>query len=237
MWQTLERLTAEYLALGLEEVLDYEKFCMISIVWHSTKIEGCSLSETDTRVLLEHDLTAAGKPLRDHLMVKDHFTAFEWVQQQARTKAPISLPFLQQLGAKGEWRLVQVYVDKKYFPNYQKVPALLERLCVDLNGGLARVRSASEVLRLAADAHFHFVNIHPFADGNGRASRLLLNYIQLYHRQPLVKIFTEDRTQYLDALNAAEEQDDLDIFRDFVCAQQIKFLSAEIEKYERMNRE
>ncbi len=45
---------------------------MISIVYNSTKIEGCSLSENDTKLLLENDITAKGKPLSDHLMVKDH---------------------------------------------------------------------------------------------------------------------------------------------------------------------
>jgi hypothetical protein len=39
----------QYLELNLTEVIDYEKFCMISIVWHSTKIEGCSFTEADTK--------------------------------------------------------------------------------------------------------------------------------------------------------------------------------------------
>ena len=50
--------------------IDYEKFCMISIVYNSSKIEGCSLTETDTKVLLEYNITAHGKPLTDHLMLK-----------------------------------------------------------------------------------------------------------------------------------------------------------------------
>ncbi len=76
MWNKLNKLTDEYKRLNLQDVLDYEKFCIISIMWHSTKIEGCALSETDTRVLLEYDITASGKPLKDHLMIKDHYEAF-----------------------------------------------------------------------------------------------------------------------------------------------------------------
>jgi Fic family protein len=71
MWKELKQLKNEYLQPDLQNILDYEKFCMISIVWHSTKIEGCTLTETDTKVLLENDITAAGKPLKDHLMIKD----------------------------------------------------------------------------------------------------------------------------------------------------------------------
>jgi Fic family protein len=76
MWTELNRLNNEYKNLNLQDVIDYEKFCIISIVWHSTKIEGCSLTETDTKVLLENDITAGGKPLKDHLMIKDHFDTF-----------------------------------------------------------------------------------------------------------------------------------------------------------------
>ncbi len=71
MWDKLNRITGEYKRMNLQDVLDYEKFCIISIMWHSTKIEGCSLSETDTRVLLEYNITASGKPMKDHLMIKD----------------------------------------------------------------------------------------------------------------------------------------------------------------------
>jgi len=72
MWKELEILRSKYLKLGLSNAIDYEKFSMISIVYNSTKIEGCSLSENDTKLLLENDITAKGKPLSDHLMVKDH---------------------------------------------------------------------------------------------------------------------------------------------------------------------
>ena len=55
MWDELEKLRAKYLQLGLSNAIDYEKCSMISIVYNSTKIEGCSLSENDTKLLLEND--------------------------------------------------------------------------------------------------------------------------------------------------------------------------------------
>lgn len=78
----LNKIREDYKNLNLQNVIDYEKFCMISVVWHSTKIEGCSLTETDTKVLIEKDITAAGKPLKDHLMIKDHFAAFQFIKEQ-----------------------------------------------------------------------------------------------------------------------------------------------------------
>ena len=255
MWSILNKLKNKYEKLDLQNVINYEKFCMISIVWHSTKIEGCSLTETDTKILLENDITAAGKPLKDHLMIKDHFATFQYIKEQAKTKRKLSVEFIQEIGAlimkntggytktalgnfdttKGDLRLAQVYVDKKYFPDYKKVPALLKQLCNSVNERIDNVNNEG-IIKLSADIHYNFVNIHPFGDGNGRAARLLMNYIQLYHNEPLIKIFTEDRAEYIDKLNETEEKENLEIFREFIASQQIKFLRTEIEKYEKLNK-
>jgi len=254
MWTDLEQLNQEYKNLNLQNVIDYEKFCTMSIIWHSTKIEGCSLTETDTKVLLENDITAAGKPLKDHLMIKDHFAAFQFIKEQAKLKRKFSLEFIREIGglvmkntgslthtilgnfdtSKGDFRLSQVYVDKKYFPDHKKVSNLSDRLCISVNERLEAVNGI-DILKLAADTHYNFVNIHPFGDGNGRTSRLLMNYIQLYHNEPLIKIFTEDRAEYINALNETEENGNLEIFREFVGKQQIKFLKSEIDKFKKLN--
>ena len=250
MWKELEILKKEYLDLKLNQVIDYEKFSMISIVYNSTKIEGCSLTESDTKVLLENDITAKGKPLSDHLMVKDHYAAFQYIKEQAILKRDISISFIIELASlvmkntggqvnaisgefdtsQGDIRLTQVYVDKKYFPDFRKVESLLTKLLENVNKRLKTVKG-NEIIRLSADIHYNLVNIHPFGDGNGRTSRLMMNYIQMYHNEPLIKIFTEDRADYIDALNLTEEKEDISIFREFICKQQIKFYKNEIEKY------
>jgi Fic family protein len=250
MWDKLCKLREQYLNHRIMDAIDYEKFCMISIVYNSSKIEGCSLTETDTKVLLENNLTAQGKLLTDHLMVKDHFDAFLTIKQFAMAKRKLSVSFIQEINAltmkstggitntisgnfdtsKGDLRLAQVYVDKKYFPDFKKVPSLLNDLIKNVNEKIDHV-SGNDILKLSADIHYNFVNIHPFGDGNGRTSRLLMNYIQLYRNEPLVKIFSEDRTPYIDALNETEEKADLNIFRNFICSQQIKFYEAEINKF------
>lgn len=254
MWKQLEKLRNEYMALNLHEVLDYEKFAMISIVYHSTKIEGCSLSESDTRVLLEKDITAKGKPLTDHLMVKDHYEAFNFIKAAAHNKQPLSIEFIKEIAAhvmrntggeintmagsfntaKGDLRLAQVYVDQKYFPDYKKVEPLLNQLIDTTNQHMFGL-SSNDCIKLSADVHFNLVNIHPFGDGNGRCSRLLMNYIQLLNGEPLIKIFTEERAEYIDALNETEAQQNIDIFRNFIASQQIKFYQAEIEKHKKKN--
>lgn len=134
--------------------------------------------------------------------------------------------------AEGDLRLAQVYVDEKYFPDFSNVLALLENLISNINRRVDKVQG-DEIVKLAADIHYNLVNIHPFGDGNGRTSRLFMNYIQRYHNVPLIKIFTEDRAEYIDALNETEEKEDMRVFRNFICRQQIKFYEAEITKFQK----
>ena len=250
MWEKLKILREQYINQQIMNSIDYEKFCMISIVYNSSKIEGCSLTETDTKVLLENNITAQGKPLTDHLMVKDHYNAFLKIKEDAYMKRKLSVDFVKEINAsvmkstggvvstisgnfdtsKGEIRLAQVYVDKKYFPDFSKIPNLLETLINIINAKIDNV-SDLDIVKLAADIHYNFVNIHPFGDGNGRTARLLMNYIQMYHHEPLIKIFTEDRAGYIDALNETEEKENPDIFRDFICKQQVKFYEEELTKF------
>ncbi|HET6557732.1 MAG TPA: Fic family protein, partial [Prolixibacteraceae bacterium] len=198
----------------------------------------------------ENNITAPVKPLTDHLMVKEHYNAFLKIKQDAIEKRKLSVDYIQEINAlvmkstgamtstisgnfdtsKGDLRLAQVYVDKKYFPDFNKVPSLLEGLVKNVNDRIDEV-TGDDIIKLSADIHYNFVNIHPFGDGNGRTSRILMNYIQLYHKEPLVKIFTEDRAEYIDALNETEEKEDLNIFRDFICRQQIKFYESELSKF------
>jgi len=250
VWDNHRKLSKQYISHGIMDSIDYEKFCMISIVYNSSKIEGCSLTETDTKVLIENNITAHGKPLTDHLMVKDHFNAFMMIKESASQKRKISIDFIKEINlyvmqstggivntvsgsfdtSKGDLRLAQVYVDKKYFPDFAKISSLLQQLVDAINEKIDSVKG-NDIVKLAADIHYNFVNIHPFGDGNGRTARLLMNYIQLYHGEPLIKIFTEDRAEYIDALNDAEEKGNIDIFRDFIGKQHIKFFEAELEKY------
>lgn len=255
MWKELEILQKEYLEMGLSKAIDYEKFSMISIVYNSTKIEGCSLTESDTKLLLDYDITAKGKPLTDHMMVKDHYSAFLFLKEISKQKQRVSIDLIKQVAglvmkntgglvntmsgtfdtSLGDIRKAQVYVDKKYFPDFSKVENLLIKLVDNINQRLDVVTD-NEILKLSADIHYNLVNIHPFGDGNGRTSRLMMNYIQMYHQEPLIKIFTEDRAEYIDALNKTEEEEDISIFRDFICSQQIKFYKAELEKFRRKDK-
>ncbi len=245
-------LIKKYESLNLNQVLDYNKFSLYSITNHSTVIEGSTLTANETQLLLEEDLTPKGKPLEHTLMTKDHHNALLFTIDLAKSKKPISTEILQEINSKvmkstgkiyntalgnidatkGDLRKINVFVGSRYFPNYDKVPKLINDFCVELNKMIKESKNNKiELLKISFWAHFNLVSIHPFADGNGRTSRLLMNYIQEYLKLPLSIVFKEDKIEYFDALEKARDDNNISHFYDFLLNQYDKHLSAEIDKF------
>jgi Fic family protein len=82
--------------------------------------------------------------------------------------------------AEGVFRKGNDSAGNSYFVVYDKVEILVEKLCATLRQKLPITTTVEEQLLLSFDAHFDLVTIHPFYNGNGRTSRLLMNFIQLY---------------------------------------------------------
>lgn len=253
---SIEPILQRFNELKLTEAVNYGLMNEIFISHHSTAIEGSSLTEEESRLLIIDGITAKGKPLYDHNMVKDHFDALQFILKEAVKKRTVTPAFIQEIAAytmrstgsiirssagdydssKGDWRKSSVHVGSRYFVSYQKVEREVIRLCEAITQRINIVKTPDEIYRLAFDAHFYLVSIHPFADGNGRTSRLLMNYILAYHNQPLAIIFKEDKLEYYQALEASriEDEEDLNLqpIRNFMFDQQIKHLSLEIDKFE-----
>jgi Fic family protein len=252
MQDELSLLIKRYRDLNLQDVLDHERFNEYSIVHHSTSIEGSTLTEVETRLLLEEDITPKGKPLTHSLMVKDHYNALRYVLDSAASKKTISIELIQHINAlvmkstgstyntvfgeidasKGMFRKGNVSAGGSYFPNYDKVEPYTIQLVKRINDTLAKVQTEREQLKLSFIAHFDLVSVHPFYDGNGRTSRLLMNYIQALYGLPLAIVFKEDKADYYVALEETRKQEDEQIFNTFMFGQYRKHLEQEITTYE-----
>ncbi len=256
-WEKLNKLVKDFNALGLNKVVDFDLFNRIAIVHHSSAIEGSTLTLQETALLINEGVTAKGKPMADHQMVTDHYAALLFVLENAKNKTPITPIFLKEINAKvnksagqvrqtapgvcddtkGDFRLGNVTAGSTYFVNYDKVPKMTDELCASLQHKIEEVKGNTEAIyQLSFDAHFYLVTIHPWFDGNGRTSRLLMNYIQAYHQQPPSLIFIEDKAYYIEALLETRRIDNINIFRNFMCSQHIKYLEQEIEKYNQRNK-
>lgn len=230
-------LLTRYKELNLHDVLDHERFNEYAIVHHSSSIEGSTLTEVETRLLLEEDITPKGKPLTHSLMVKDHYLALRYVLDAATAKKAITVEFIQQINALVMKNTGSIYntvfseIGGSYFPNYDKVIQYTTDLVKRLGDNLQKVQDVEEQLKLSFSAHFDLVSIHPFYDGNGRTSRLLMNYIQAYHGLPLAIVFKEDKADYYVALQETRKQEDMQAFYNFMFAQYRKHLEQEIISY------
>lgn len=248
------KLIAKYQHLGIDQVIDHEKFNLISIVHHSTRIEGSTLTEVETQVLLTEGLTPKGKPLHESLMVTGHYAALKYALEKAKSKCEITTEFIQKLNslivkntastyntifgsidaATGAFRKGNVVAGESYFPNFNKVEMLTNNLVQDIANRMKQDLSIREKLNLSYDAHFNLASIHPFYDGNGRTSRLLMNYIQAVYNLPLAIVHNETKTDYYQTLIDTRKQEDINIFRTFMDNEYKTFLNIEINKFEEM---
>lgn len=254
LWEEVENLTTKYKELNLDDMIDYNKFFIYSIIAHSTAIEGSTLTVSEVELLFEEDITSDGKLFVYHLMNKDLKEAYDYMIKLAENKKLLSDELFKLMNSlvlkstgsvhnviagtfdssKGDYRLCGVKVmGGNSYMDYKKVPMKTNELFSKINGLINNVSSNKEIYNLSFDAHYELVNIHPWVDGNGRTSRLLMNYIQLYHNVMPVKIFKEDRADYIRSLQRTTEEDNIEYFREFMGKQLIKTLSEEIKTYQK----
>ena len=249
-------LIDKFHSLNLSDNIDFDKFNHYAITHHSTTIEGTTLTEIETRLLLDEGITPAGKPLQHSLMVKDHHDALLYIIKQAALKTIITPEFLQNInsrvmnhtgsiyqtvfgevnGSMGAFRKGNVSAGNTYFVSFDKVEGLIKKLCDKMADKFLTISTVIDKINICFDAHFDLVTIHPFYDGNGRTSRLLMNYLQMYCNLPMSIVFKEDKAAYFEALDKTRKQEDITVFRKFMYAQYEKYLLQEIEKFEAMNK-
>jgi Fic family protein len=246
----------EYHSLGIAEQIDYKKFYLYSLITHSTAIEGSTVTEIENQLLFDEGITAKGRSLQEQMMNLDLKAAYEHSMRLAHQHEDFSVEMLKSLSAivmkntgasyntaqgsfdasKGELRLVGVTagIGGRSYMNYQKVPAKLEELCKQLNQRRNELSNLDDIVAkylLSFDAHYQLVTIHPWVDGNGRMSRLIMNHLQYEFGLIPVKIVKEDKAEYIQALIDAREQDSLEPFREFMMEEHIKNINKEIEEY------
>ena len=137
--------------------------------------------------------------------------------------------------AKGELRKLNVSagLGGPSYMSYQKVPSRLAAFCEELNSRRASVDKTDPcaIYDLSFWAHYELVTIHPWADGNGRTSRLLMNLLQMEYDLLPVRVLKEDKADYIQALADTRENEDIRIFLDCMTRLHIEHLRSDIEQF------
>lgn len=255
MVSLLEKLFTQYRKLGIDNQIDYDKFYLYSLITHSTAIEGSTITELENQIMFDHGISLKGKSIKEQSMNLDLKVAYEKAIEFAKHHKPFSIEMLIMLSAlvmkntgkeyktalgdfssaRGELRLLNVTagVGGRSYMNYSKVPAKLAEFCEQLNASRAKASQMSidELYRLTFDAHYQLVTIHPWADGNGRMARLVMNMLQFEFGLIPTKILSKDKEEYIKALVATREDEDLNIFRTFMTTMMEQNLLNEITTY------
>ena len=251
----LEQLVTRYRELGIDNQIDYDKFYLYSLITHSTAIEGSTITELENQIMFDHGISIKGKSIGEQSMNLDLKTAYEKAIEFAKQHKPITTEMLVLLSAlvmkntgkeyktalgdfssaRGELRLLNVSagIGGRSYMNYSKVPMKLAEFCEQLNASRAKASEMSmdELYRLTFDAHYQLVTIHPWADGNGRMARLVMNMLQFEFGLIPTKILSKDKEEYIKALVATREDDDLEIFRAFMSSMMEQNLLSQIANY------
>ncbi|MCL1896705.1 MAG: Fic family protein [Clostridiales bacterium] len=188
-------------------------FYRVDLTYTSNALEGNSLTLTETKVLLEDGLTVSGRPIKDCYEAEGHAEAFDHMLAVSsggdltiteETICTLHRLFYKRLDEKsaGVYRSGQVIITGTEYvpPAAEEVPALMRRLAGRLNDEKTRMHP----VLLAAFVHRRLVDIHPFADGNGRTARLLMNLILVNNGYQIVSIPPVLRAEYIDALKIAQ---------------------------------
>jgi len=187
-------------------VTELKKRYDVRFTYQSNAIEGNTLTQSETELVLSKGITIGGKTLTEHLEVIGHKEAIDYVETLSQTDTPIGEWEIRQVHSlvlrrqspteAGQYRQIDVKAagtEHVYPPHY-----LLTGLMVDFTEWLTA--AAMHPVLYASEAHYRFVSVHPFTDGNGRAGRLLMNLLLLKAGFPIVSISHEKKQQYIDAL-------------------------------------
>ncbi|XP_055712448.1 protein adenylyltransferase Fic [Phlebotomus papatasi] len=184
-------------------------------IYHSVGIEGNTMSLSQTRTILETRMAVAGKSIDEHNEILGLDSALKFINASLVNRNDfISLKDILEIHKRvlghvdpvegGVLRTTQVYVGGHIPPGPGDLQILMSRFEQWLNSPQT---VALHPVKLAALAHYKLVHIHPFADGNGRTSRLLMNTILMRAGYPPAIIAKQQRLQYYNALQTANEGD------------------------------
>lgn len=216
--------------LDINDEKRLKKKLRLEFNYNSNHLEGNTLTYGQTQLLLFYDKSSGDVPVSDIEEMKAHDVALSQVEEMAiDEERPLTEMFIKELNktilVKPFWKDAVAFDGSptrkkieigqyKTSPNSVKLkngkiheyaspeetPALMSDLLKWYNDNIESMHP----VQLAAEFHYRFVCIHPFDDGNGRVARLIMNYILLKNDYPPVIIKTEDKENYLTALQKAD---------------------------------
>lgn len=203
-----------YRPLSANILKGLKEYYRVGLTYTSNALEGNSLTETETKVILEDGITVGGKPIKDYYEALGHSEAYDYVYKLAKVKnftegdiKKLHKLFYHRIDETkaGEYRKERIFISgSKYtFPAPEKIQGLMKEFVKKMKDA----RGQYHPVEYASIVHNEFVFIHPFIDGNGRVARLLMNLILLQESYCIAIIPPILRGDYIQALEKAHTDD------------------------------
>jgi Fic family protein len=214
-WNTAKPLNG----LALKKM---EEYFATRYTFDSNQIEGNTLTYQETHLVVAEGITIGGKSLVDHLEAINHTEAIDWLKQMVAGNEEVTKRNLLDIH-----RLILKSIDNDNAGAYRRVnvriggsehippePMLLDSLMEDYFIHYQRQKRLLHPVILAAEMHERLVSIHPFIDGNGRTSRLLMNFILLKNGYTIASLKGDydSRMAYYSALERVQMNNDPEPF-------------------------
>lgn len=233
----------------LEKCLDNFR---ILFAYHSGKIENEKITYHDTREIFKNGkvLNFTGDP-RTLFEQQNQKLCYEYLKQKIVDREPVTIPLVKEVhgiltaGSYDETRFLArqerpgAFKRHDYVTGRNEVGSAPEDVERDLTELLKEVNDyqGDDVLKAAAYFHVRFEYIHPFADGNGRVGRTLLNYYLMTHKEPPLIVYDEDKKAYYAALERYDTEEDLQSMCEFLIAETEKTWEKTLEREQKTKRE
>lgn len=181
----------------------------VNFTYHTQRIEGSALTLRETSNILVDGITPSQKPQSDMIEAKQHQKIFfEMLEHKKKISLDTILYWHEKLFEQTDTNIagqirrypIEVRGSKFEFPFWDEVPGLLKEFFMWYNKNKDKIHP----VELTALVHFKFVSIHPFGDGNGRISRLLMNCVLDEKKYPMVIIEYKDRLAYYSVLEKSQ---------------------------------
>lgn len=239
MWQDFIRLREEYLKQVSHQNEAYREFLRDHFIYQIFILAGHSLPEENFQRVL-HEKRRPHHP--EELKAYDLWQAWQYTKKKAAEHQDFTPQLIRKIAAKvmkhtgkeittsigrydsslGDYRLGEDYYAVYPIADYNKIPLLLTILCRQINVQL-RNFEVVPLIKTAINYLYEFSHIKPFGEGNIETGMLTMNYLFLYHQQPLLIIFGEDRPQALNAIKSKNSNQTPEAFEEFILQEQIKF--------------
>ena len=223
----LKASLSEIRPLPVEALQKIEEAFAIEYTYESNRIEGNTLTLQETELVVNEGVTIAGKSMREHLEAINHAEAIDYIKDFARNGIEISQRTIKEIHAlvlhginrdnAGRYRTVPVMISgSRHVPPQ---PYLIEKQMEDFMIRFAGMEAEYvHPVLVAAYLHDELVRIHPFIDGNGRTSRLLMNLYLLRNGYTIVNLkgSNEAKIGYYKALETSHTQKRPEVFQTLV---------------------